>query len=581
LGWDAALGWIEEKVRSVRHQFGPEAILPISYGGSNGMLSHEAVDFDFFKGIGASRLNRAVCANPTTAAATGLYGRMGGVDLVDYKDSRLIVVWGANPSASGIHLVPVIQSAVKSGAGLVVVDPRRTNLAKKADLHLQLRPGTDLPVALSVIHWLFETGKADLEFLKEHATGVEELRRRAKDWTIKKAAQVSGVPEQTMLSFAELYAESSPAVVRCGWGLERNRNGGSAVAAVLALPAVAGKFGVRGGGYTMSNSGVWKVPGCETEAKGPQPREINMNRLGRALVQAEPPVKLLFVYNANPAATLPNQKLVVQGLEREDLLTVVFDQVATDTALYADLVLPATTFLEHHDLATGYGATVLHQVHPVIPPVGEARSNFEVFSALSRRLGLQPASDLTANGYAAKLLGASRQDRLERDGILFPTQGFGAVQFVDIIPQTENGKICLLPADIEKESRFGMYRYLPDPGTSEYPLALISPATSRTTNSTFGQLYRRQAHLEIHPESAASRGIENEDQVLVYNSFGEVHCFARLTDNLPLDTVALPKGLWRHNTLNGWTSNALSPDSLTDIGAGACFNDARVEVRKV
>ena len=299
-------------------------------------------------------------------------------------------MWGMNPSASGIHAIPFIKEAQKAGAKLVVVDPRVTPLARTADLHLAVRPGTDLVVALALHRVLFEEGHADHAFLDAHATGVDALRARAAEWTIERAAEVSGLDPHHLRMFADLYARTRPALVRCGWGVERNRNGGSAVAAILALPAVAGKFGVRGGGYAMSNSASWGFsrPWLERTPE-PQTRAINMNLLGRVLTEApDPPVNLLFVYNCNPAATMPDQTRVLKGLAREDLFTVVFEQVMTDTALLADVVLPATTFLEGYDFSRGYGPISLQLARPVIDPVAEARSNADVFAELGSRLGL-------------------------------------------------------------------------------------------------------------------------------------------------------------------------------------------------
>jgi anaerobic selenocysteine-containing dehydrogenase len=348
LSWQQALSLAAKRLVETRDHYGGEAILPYSYGGSNGYLSQDTTDALLFHRLGASRLARTVCAAPTGKAAMGLYGKMEGVAINDYPAARLVVVWGCNPAVSGIHLVPPIQAACDAGAKLVVIDPRATPIAKQADLHLALRPGTDLVVALAVIRELFASGRADRAFLDQHTTRADELERRAAPWTLDRAAEVAGVPLADLARLVDLYSSISPAVVRCGWGLERNRNGGSAVAAVLALPAVAGKFGVRGGGYTLSNSAAWKMNAESISGPEAPTRTINMNRLGAALTTTTArPIHLLFVYNSNALMTTPNQTLVRRGLEREDLFTIVFDQVLTDTARYADLVLPATTFLEH------------------------------------------------------------------------------------------------------------------------------------------------------------------------------------------------------------------------------------------
>lgn len=584
VSWDEALERIARKIREARARSGGESILPFSYSGSNGFLSQGGAAARLFRRLGASRLARTVCAAATGAAARGLYGRMAGVAYPDYAHASLIVVWGANPSASGIHILPYIQRARKRGARLVVIDPRRTLLATRADMHIAPRPGTDLPIALSLVRWLFESGRADLEFLAEHATGVEALRRRAAEWSFERAAAEAGVPATDLKRLAELYAESSPAVIRCGWGLERNRNGGSAVAAVLALPAVAGKFGARGGGYTLSNSGVYRLD--EEAAIGepaPPTRVINMNHLGRALLDlCDPPVEILFVYNSNLLATNPNQTKVRRGLEREDLFTVVSEQVMTDTARYADVILPASTFLEHEEISRGYGAYVLQAAAPVIEAAGEARPNHDLFTDLLRRLELGRPGDAVTTGSLRERLLRDQDEavgrRLEEKGIAFPRSGTAPVQFVDAFPLTADGKIHLCPDELDREAPHGLYTFQPEPATPRHPLTLISPATDRTISSTLGELHRGQVALEIHPEDAGARGIADGAEVRIQNEHGEVRCLARHSAALRPGTVLLPKGIWSHNTLSGATGNALVPDTLTDVGAGACFNDARVQV---
>ena len=586
--WDEALDLAAERLLAARRSDGGESILPYSYGGSNGLLTQDTVDALLFRRLGASRLARTVCAAATGRAALGLYGKMEGVALTDYVHARLIVIWGCNPSASGIHLVPIVRAARRAGARLVVVDPRRIPLAAEADLHLAPRPGTDVAIALSLLRELFASGRSDSAFLAAHATGVEALRERAASWTLARAAEVAGVPAADLARFAELYAGTSPAVIRCGWGLERNRNGGSAVAAVLALPAVAGKFGVRGGGYTMSNSAAWSFDGSAVAGPEPATRLINMNRLGEALSPAAmPPVRVLFVYNSNALMTTPHQNAVRRGLEREDLFTVVFDQVATDTSRYADLVLPATTFLEHHELSRGYGAFVLQASEPVIPPVGEARSNHDVFVELAVRTGVAQRAELPDVGEVRRRLLASsgRGDELAAaladGGYALPAAGDRPIQFVDVFPHTTDRKIHLVPEALDREAPAGLYAYRPDPGDASHPLALISPATGKTISSTFGQLRREPARLEIHPDDAAARGLADGDRVRVANHLGEVRCRTRLSAAVRRGVVVLPKGLWSHQTENGATACALAPDTLADLGGSACFNDARVEVERL
>ncbi len=586
VSWDDALARIAERLEAVRREFGGEAILPYSYGGSNGLLTQDTSDATLFRRLGASRLARTVCAAPTGAANQALYGKMPSVSYEDFAEARLIVLWGANPSASGIHLVPYVREAQRRGARLVVVDPRATPLARQADLHLAVHPGTDLPVALAVHRYLFEQGHVDQAFLDAHTTGAARLRERALPWTFERAAVEARVPAGDIERLAEWYAQASPALVRCGWGLERNRNGGNAALAVLALPAVGGKFGVRGGGFAMSNTNAWRIERTWIGAQEPATRLVNMNQLGRALTELhDPPVKALFVYNSNAAVTAPDQRRVLAGLEREDLFTVVFEQVMTDTAQYADIVLPATTFLEGYDLPRGYGPISLRLGKPVIEPVGEARPNADVFGELLRRLGLDEPDD--PNGELEEMLDVfhrlpgSLGDELREHGAATPPYGGRPVQFADVTPWTPDGKVDLYPAHLEAQAPAGLYGYQPDPGSADYPLALISPSSERSITSTLAELPRPEVRLLIHPADAAARDIADGDTVRVFNAQGEVRCTVQVGAWTRPGTVVLPKGLWRKHTANGLTANALAPDTLTDLGGGACFNDARVQVAVV
>ncbi len=580
--WDEALDQIADKMQSIRDRWGAEAILPFCYGGSNGLLTQDTNDAALFRGFKTSRLDRTVCAAPTGAANQALYGKMPGVTYLDYPHARLLVLWGVNPAASGIHLVPYVKEARRAGARLVVIDPRGTSLARQADLHLAPHPGTDLPVALAIHRYLFEGGHADLQFLAEHTTGAERLRARAGEWTIERAAGIAGIDAEDLRRFAELYASTSPALIRCGWGLERNRNGGSAAAAIMALPAVGGKFGVRGGGFSMSNSAAFGVKAAAWMDDTPTPdtRLVNMNHLGQALLEfQDPPVKMLFVYNCNPLSTMPDQNRVLRGLQRDDLFTVVFDQVLTDTARYADVVLPSTTFLENYDIAKAYGPISLQLVRPVIEPVGESRPNAEVFSDLAARLGVGEFEEEidTLMRVAGRLPGTIGAELMDRGAVTPPFAG-APIQFVDVLPRTPDQRVHLFPPELDAQAPAGLYGFQPDPATDRYPLALISPASEKTVSSTLGELRERSAVLQMHPSDAGARELSQDDPVRVFNDLGEVHVPVALNPDVKPGTVSLPKGLWRKSTYNGSTSNALVPDTLTDLGGGACFNDARVQV---
>ena len=586
VSWDDAMARIAEELARARDTFGGQSILPLSYGGSNGLLTQDTSDAALFARLGASRLARTLCAAPSGAANMAMYGKMPSVVYQDVPDARFIILWGLNPSASGVHLVPYVREAQKNGATLVVIDPRVTPLAKAADIHLAVRPGTDLPVALAIHRFLFEDGHADAAFLAQHTTGAEGLRARAAEWTFERAATEAGISAEDLRRVAEGYATASPALVRCGWGPERNRNGGNATLAILGLPAVAGKFGIRGGGYSMSNSASWGFNRTWMESARPDTRLVNMNQLGRALTElSDPPVKALFVYNCNPAVTVPDQTRVLKGLEREDLFTVVFDQVMTDTARYADVILPNTTFLEHYDIARAYGSLSMHLGRPAIEPVGESRPNAAVFGELLDRLGL--TRDGEARGELeemVQILGAIPSpfgEGLRDRGVADPPFGGRPVQFVDVLPRTADAKVHLYPEELGAQAPAGLYGYQPDPGTDTYPLALISPASDRTISSTLGELPRPESRLSMHPDDAAARHLSDGAPVRIYNALGEVRCKVSVGTWIRPGTVSLAKGLWFRHTANGRTGTVLVPDTLTDLGGGACFNDARVQVEAI
>ena len=581
--WDEALDLIVSRFEQAKAQSGGESIVPFSYGGSNGMLTQDNIDAQLWRRFGTSRLARTLCAAPTGAANMALYGKMASVTYQDYPEARLIILWGVNPSASGIHLVPYVREAQKRGAKLVVVDPRTTALARSADIHLAVRPGTDVVVALAIHRHLFTSGQVDGAFLRDRTKGADALRERAEPWTFEHAGEVAGLDASAIEQVAELYAASTPALVRCGWGLERNRNGGNAAMAVLALPSVGGKFGIRGGGYSMSNSASWNIDRTWIGTPEPETRLVNMNQLGRALTEYDDPaVNVLFVYNCNPAATVPDQRRILRGLEREDLFTVVFEQVMTDTALYADVLLPATTFLEGYDFAKAYGPIAMDLGRPVIDAVGEARTNADVFGALASRLGLladsEPSDELELMVRVLDELPTTIGAGLRAGTMATPPCGNAPIQFVDVFPNTADRKVDLFPSALDASAPMGLYRFQPDPSTERYPLTLISPASDRTISSTLGELPRPDVKLLMSPADARARGLEEGDLVRVFNELGEVHCTLTVAPSIRPGTVSLPKGIWRRSTRNNASGTALVPDTLTDIGGGACFNDARVEV---
>ena len=584
ISWEEAIATTADRLDTVVSACGGEAVLPYHYGGSNGILSDSFLDHLFFARLGASRMEKTLCAAPATAVAVGMYGKMPGVAFEDFAEARCIVLWGGNPKASNIHLMPFLKEAKRRGAFVAVVDPVRTLAGSEADLHLPVRPGADLPLALAMIRWWEERGALDRDFLTEHTTGADVLLERARKWTLDRAESACGVPAADIEQVAGEFAARSPAVVRCGWGLERNRNGGQAIAAVLAIPALLGKFGVRGGGYTLSNSGAVRFD--RDAVLGPLDwgtRVLNQSELGKQLTGGlDPAIAALFVYNCNPAVSTPNQHRVLEGLAREELFTVVFEQVMTDTARYADILLPATTFLEHWDVRVAYGRYAVGLTRPSIAAAGEAKSNVEVFGLLGRAMGFDhPAFGWSEEEAAAKVLAAvagSDGGPLEAldDGSTwrpaFP--GGTPVQFATAFPLTSDHKAHLAPTELGAVP-YG-WEPVEDP---RYPLALISPATSRTVNSTMGEYALPELYAEIAPEDARVRDIADGDTVVVYNDLAEVVCRARVTNRVRAGVVLIPKGAWRSASPSHATATALCPDHVSAVGGGACYNDARVEIR--
>jgi anaerobic selenocysteine-containing dehydrogenase len=583
--WDSALGTITERFREIRDTEGGEAILPYNYGGSNGFLTDDLVDSAYFARLRASRLGKTICAAPTSEVAKGMYGKMAGVGFPDYPEAELILIWGANPRASNIHLVPFLQDAKERGAFIALVDPIRTLSTDLIDLYLPVYPGADLPLALGMIHYWAETGRLDRAFLDGNAVELETLLEAASQWSLERAAKESRVDRESVRLLADRYAEASPAILRCGWGLERNRNGGQAAAAILAMPALLGKFGRRGGGYTLSNSGAGKLDASKLwDTSSWTTRVINMTELAQVLNEPlSPPIRGLFVYNCNPVATVPDQNGILRGLLREDLFTVVFEQVMTDTARYADILLPATTFLEHYDFKRSYGSYVVGATKPVIEAEGEARSNASVFAELGRAAGFEDeifhwteaelreravaAIELQGKPVSPEPFTSGGIHRYDFDGSPNP------VQFESVFPQTEDGKIHLAPACLGPKP----YAY-EEIRSESFPLCLITPASAKLVSSTFGEFNLRELHLTIHPDDARTRGIASGDRVRVWNGLGEVECVARVDAHVREGVVALPKGAWMKSSLNGRTSTALTPSNVNVVGGGACFNDARVEV---
>ncbi len=576
ISWDEATTTIAKQLRATLEEHGPESVLPFSYSGSNGLLTSHAMDERFWHRFGASQLARTFCAANTGAAWLRVLGDLPGSDPGEVERSDGIVLWGVNPSVTGIHLVPLVRRATAAGAALAVVDPRRTPLARGADLHLPALPGTDVALALATARLVLAAGAEDRSFLERHTRGLDAFRALVEPWTPQRAARIAGVEPAAIHAFAEILATARRPFFRVGWGLERNRNGSDAVAAVLALRLLLGKFEEPGAGLALSTSRGYGIDFARAERpdlRRGSARTINMSELGRALEEtADPPITTLWVYNCNPVATAPNQSRVVRALGRESLFTIVHEQVWTDTCALADLVLPATTFLEHREISRSYGGYALQWAEPVVAPRGEARSNHRVFADVAAALGwTDPALRETEEDLARTVVEATPRAAVSF-GDLRSTRFAALPPARPFVTATPSRGSAELPASLA---------YRPPPVDESLPLSLISPSSDHAISSTlFETLPAGSGRLQMAPADAGRRGLAEGDLARVRNSLGEVVVRVSLREEIPEGVCALAKGLWRRATENGWTANALAPDHVDERGAGACYNDARVEVER-
>ena len=591
--WAEALDLVHERFAAVVAEHGPQAILPLNYAGPHGMLAGGSMDLRFFHKLGASLLDRRpLCGGIRTEAWVGTFGSVPGMRPEQIAHARLIIVWGNNVTWSNLHLMPLINRARKAGARLVVVDPRRTVIARRADLHIALRPGTDVLLAWAVAAELERRDGIDRAFVERHVEGFEEFMALARRWSVSEAARVCGVSEGDIRALAEWYHTLAPAAIGVGNGLERNQNGGSGIRAIFALPALGGKFGVPGGG--LVNGASFAFPKTPRRLARPDlvpegTRTLNIIDVGRHLLDASlaPPIKAIFVYNHNPVVVHPDANRLRRGLERADLFIVGADVVMTDSLRYADVILPAASHFEHADLYPAYGQHWLQRAEPVIPPQGEALPNTEIFRRLAARFGFTDpifgASDAELMDDALdpddRRLAGVRPSTLPTDRALAMTiDGEDAVMFGNVFPKTPSGKVELASTYLERKygARLPSWR----PVESRYPLALISPASDRRITSTFGGLHVGDGPppLEMHPDDARARGLHDGMRVRVWNDLGEIRLPLRISDAVVRGVVATLKGAWLATSERGQTVSALCPAHHADISEGACYNDARVEV---
>jgi anaerobic selenocysteine-containing dehydrogenase len=597
--WDDALDEIYQRVTEIIDRWGPEAVMPLNYAGPHGFLAGDSMSSRFFNRLGATQLyRRALCGGVRSEAWAGTYGLVPGCPPEFAERAKLNVVWGNNATVSNLHLVRCIRKAKRAGGRLVVVDPLRTKIAAQADLHLQLRPGTDVLLAWSVAAELERSGLLDAAFIAAKVLGADEFMARARQWPAARAAAACGLEEAQILTLTRWLAEAEPVILAPGNGLERGRNGGSGIRAAIALPALLGKLG-SGSGIVLAASNAF--PKTPTKLQRPDlipagTRTLTINDVGRHLTEddIDPPLRALFIYNHNPIVVHPDQNRMRRGLARPEVFAVGIELTMTESMTHCDVVLPAATYFEYADLYPSYGHHWLQRAEAVIPPLGESLPNTEIFRRLAARFGFdEPCFRATdeelmddAVDAADPRLAGMRPSRIPTRQALQMAgpNGKPMVLFDNIFPATPSGKVELMSETLAE--RWGAAAVLPDWRERElfYPLMLISPSSDKRISSTFGDLAasRQVPPLLMNPNDAAPRSLKPGIEVRVWNECGEVILPLAVTDEVPPGVVASEKGAWLSTSRTGQTISALvSADLKADLAEGACFNDTLVEVSSV
>ena len=607
ISWDEALDTIAANFKRVIATNGGASILPYSYAGNSGLIHYGSLDRRFFSTLGASQLDRTICASAGFEGYKAVMGATVGFDPEKVDNARLIIAWGANIISSNVHFWPFVEKARKLGARLIVIDPYRSRTAEKADWHIAPLPGTDGALAFAVMHVLFRDGFIDHDYVSRFTLGVDGLKERAEAWTPAKAAIETGLSAATIEALAHEYGTTRPSAIRINYGLNRTAGGGNAVRIITCLPALVGDWRHVGGGIQLSSSGTYPVRNAALTRPDMIPegsRTINMSSLGEALdLNLDPPVKALYVYNSNPAAVAPDQNDVLRGLAREDLFVAVHELFRTDTVDWADIVLPATTVLEHTDILKSYGHLHLAINRPAIEPLGECRSNTQVFRQLAGRMGLTDErlfeSDETlmeqAFDWSHPRMQGITIERLNRETSVRLNVPAEWAPFAEGNFPTPSGKCEFYCATEEDAGRDPLPHYVaPREGpvsnptlAKTYPLAFISPPAHHFLNSTFSAqpvLMRREGGepaLTIHPDDAKARGIAEGDMVRTFNDRGEFLAKAHVSDGARAGVVVGLSVWWAKLCPGGRNANAVTGQALTDLGAGATFYDALVEVARV
>jgi anaerobic selenocysteine-containing dehydrogenase len=596
VSWDTALSDIASRLQTIAAR-NPEAILPYSYAGTMGLVQGESMAARFFNRLGASLLDRTICAS---AGGEGLVQTLGGkvgMKVEQFAHAKLILIWGSNSVGSNLHFWRYAQEAKRQGARLVCIDPRKTETADKCHEHIALMPGTDAALALTLMHELIVHDWLDHDYIARHTLGWAELKARALLWPPARAAAVCGVPAAQIEQLARDYGQTKPAAIRLNYGMQRVRGGGNAARAIACLPALVGAWRYPAGGVLLSSSGQFPVDRATLQRPellaGRQPRILNMSTIGNDLLRESSPdfgpkIEALLVYNSNPVAVAPESGRVVRGFEREDLFTVVLEHFLTDTADHADYVLPATTQLEHWDVHTSYGHTDVLLNRPAIAPLGQALPNTQIFRELAARMGFDEPCFADSD---ETLCRAAFGERVDFDGLLaqgFATLPLADAPFADGGFPTPSGRCEFVSARLQAMGLDGLPDHLPNHevagSSADYPLAMISPPARNFLNSSFVNVkslrdIEGEPLLEIHALDAAARGITSGSVVTVFNQRGRYRCKARVSERARPGVVNGLGVWWRKLGLDGTNVNELTSQLLTDLGRGPVFYDCLVQVQ--
>jgi anaerobic selenocysteine-containing dehydrogenase len=619
ISWDEALDTIAGRLKAIAAEFGPEAILPYSYAGTMGLLNGAGMDRRFFHRLGASRLDRTICSTAGMAGTIEALGVRYCTEPEQFRHARLILAWGANILGTNIHLWPFIVEARRNGARLYTIDPRRNRVGAVSDKHFFINPGSDAALALAMMHVVIGEGLHDADYVARYTEGFDGLREQVKAWTPQRAAELTGIGAEEIVQLAREYATTRPAAIRLNYGVQRSERGAMAVRIISLLPVLTGSWKDLGGGLQLSTSQAFQLnraglerPDLQFTALGREARLINMTQLGQTLTASQDwqakapaplqdrqakapappiPVKALVVYNSNPASIAPNQNAVLRGLRREDLFTVVLEQFQNDTADFADILLPVTTFLEHTDVYLAYGHYYLQLARPALPAPGEAKSNVEIFRLLAERMGFRDEcfedseDDMirTALDSPHPFVHGISLDELDGQGFVRlrlpePFQPFAHGNF-----GSADGKCHFRAESLDYqppvESRFGDQDL-----RRQFPFELISPKNDDSMNSTFGNRAAvdfQTAALHMHAADAARLGIQSTDLVRIYNQRGSCVLVAQVDSSVPPGVVSAPSVRWSKHATDRVNVNVLTSECLTDLGGGPTFYSCLVQLERI